>query len=179
MLTKEEASLKLPSGTLIILSFVPDVSVTVRISNVFTSGADLLGWMQVVYNDAAVDGDSGDSPSCLSDEDMVPGASLELTGECIDGVAVFDLFVYDDSDAFDGLTQSDDLGCSFLSTDGGSSGGIAYYSFMVGCSGDGGLCDLPSDNQASSSPSSSNSSSMMTRVHSLDCLNQTTWVVPS
>ena len=137
MLTKDELTLSLPDDVLIVVTFVPEVSVTVRITNKFTT-SDPVGWIQVAYNDPTVDGDSGDSgdsPSCASQENMSPDAYFDVTGECVDGVAVFDVFVYDDSAPFSGLSQSMDMGCSFLSTGSSSGKGIAYYSFMVGCSG--------------------------------------------
>ena len=93
-----------------------------------------MGWMQVVLDDPDVDGDSVDSPSCQSSENIPPGESFDVTGKCVNGVAFFDVFVYDDSAPFRGLSQSDDLGCPFLTTSSGSPGeGIAYYSFEVGC----------------------------------------------
>ena len=136
LLAREEVTLRLPQDVLTIQCFDPNVSVTVRIINKFTT-CDPVGWMQVAYN-------SGNSPSCVSFDGLLPNDdSFDVTGECVDGVAIFHLFVYDTSPPFTGLYQSIDMGCSFLNTNGSPGEGIAYYRFLVGCSGkEGGLCDL-------------------------------------
>ena len=121
------------------------MSVTVRITNKFTT-IDPVGWMQVIYSDPEVDGDSGDYPSCMSMDDGLPDDSFDVTAVCFEGEAVFHLFVYDTSPPFAGLYQSTDLGCTFLSTTVSPGENIAYYRFLVGCSGEEGPCGMDESN---------------------------------
>ena len=110
MLTKDEVTFKAGDeleNFVEIKSYSPNESVTVEFDNVFSfeSGDSNLGWMLVVYDPVPVDG-SNASVGCASDTDMSPGDSIEVTGECVEGVATFHVFVYDSSSDFASFMQN-------------------------------------------------------------------------